>query len=150
MIGALAADEARARAGAGKLVISERELQCRVDRLGAGVGEEDAVEIAWRQRGQTRGQREGGGVPHLERRRIVEAPDLAGDSLDNRLPAMAGVATPQPRHGVEQFAAVRRVVVHALGPIDEPWPPLEGAIGGEREPIGVKIGGVEPGCGGSV
>ena len=44
VIAALAADQPRARAFAARAVIGERDLERRVDRFGAGIGEEDVVE----------------------------------------------------------------------------------------------------------
>ena len=46
VIAALAADQPRARALAASAVVGERDLQRGIDRLGAGVGEEDVVEVA--------------------------------------------------------------------------------------------------------
>ena len=43
VITALAADQTRARRLAGGTMISERDLERGVDRLGTGIGEEDAV-----------------------------------------------------------------------------------------------------------
>jgi hypothetical protein len=58
---------------------------------------------------------------------------------------MIGVAAPQPRHGIDQLAPVRGVVVHALGAIDEARTPLESTVGGEGKPIGGKLGFCEAG-----
>jgi hypothetical protein len=58
---------------------------------------------------------------------------------------MTGVAAPQPRHGIDQLAPVRGVVVHALGAIDEARTPLESTVGGEGKPIGGKLGFCEAG-----
>ena len=96
MIAPLAGDEPRARALSGKLVIGERNLERGIDRLGARVAEEDAVEIARRKLGQARGQRKGRVVRRLEDRGIVEPPRLTADRLNDRLPAVTGVAAPQP------------------------------------------------------
>jgi len=146
VIAPLAGDEARARAGAGKLVISERNLERRVHRLRARVAEEDAVELAGRELCQARCELKGRSVAGLEGGRVIEPGRLAADGLDDGRPAMAGVAAPEPRHGIEQGAPVRGVIVHALGAIDQPGTPLEGAIGGEGKPIGGELGSVEP-CG---
>ena len=64
----------------------------------------------------------------LEGGSVVEPSGLAADRLDDRFAALAGVAAPEPGHGVEQLAAV--------GAIDQPRTPLEGAIGGEGESMG--------------
>ena len=59
VIGALAADEPRARALAARAVIGERDLERRVDRLRPRVAEKDVVEVTRRE------QRDAGG--ELER-----------------------------------------------------------------------------------
>ena len=69
----------------------------------------------------------------LEGGSVVEPSGLAADRLDDRLAAMAGVAAPEPGHGVEQLAGGNNA---AVGAIDQPRTPLEGAIGGEGEPMG--------------
>src|SRR3990170_7606849 len=79
----------------------------------------------------------------LEGGSVIEPARLTVDGLHDGLAAMARIAAPKPRHGIEQLAPVGGVVVHALGAIDEPRTPLEGAIGSEGKPIGGKLGGVE-------
>ena len=145
MIAPLAGDEPGAGAGAGELVVGERDLERGVDRFGAGIAEEHALEGVGGKLGQARGQVKRRSVPGLERGRVVEPAGLAADGLDDRLAAMTGVAAPQPRHGIEHLAPVGGEVMHAGGAIDQPGTPLEGAIGGEREPIGGKLGLVERG-----
>ena len=49
VIAALAADEARALPLARHVPVGERDLERGVDRLGAGVAEEDVVEVARRE-----------------------------------------------------------------------------------------------------
>jgi hypothetical protein len=53
------------------------------------------VEIARRQRGKARGERESLGVPELKGRREIELLGLALDGGDDRLAVVAGVAAPQ-------------------------------------------------------
>ena len=117
-------------------MVSERDLERAVHRLGARVAEQDVAEIARRHLGEACGELKGGRVADLEGRSIIEPSGLAADRLDDRFAAMAGVAAPEPGHGVEQLAAVGGVIMHALGAIDQPRTPLEGAIGGEGKPIG--------------
>ena len=74
-------------------------------------------------------------MAHLEGGSVVEPSDLLADRLNDRLAAMASVAAPKPGHG-EQPTAVGGVIMHALGAIDQPRTPLEGAIGGEGESMG--------------
>ena len=91
------------------------------------------VELARRELGKPRGELS---MADLEGRSIIEPSGLAADRLDDGLAAMAGFAAPEPGHGVEQLAAVGGVIMHAPGAIDQPRTPLEGAIGGEGEPMG--------------
>ena len=71
VVGALAADEAQALRLAAGAVIGHRHLQRGVDRLGAGVGEEDVVERLGQERRHPVGELEAAGVAELERRRVV-------------------------------------------------------------------------------
>ncbi len=134
VIGALAPDQALARAGPAHVVIGDGDLQRRVGGLRAGIGEEHVVEIARRQRGQARGQLKGQGMAELEVRGEVEFGRLALDRRDDRGAAVAGVAAPKGRRRVENCAPLRRVVVHVLGARDQARPLLERAIGRERHP----------------
>ena len=142
VIAALAADEAGARALAPGLVVGERDLQRRVDRLGAGIGEERVVEIARRQQREPRGQLEHLGMAVLEGRRVVELGRHLLDGLDDRLAAVAGVHAEQARGGVDHLGAVRLEVMHALGAGEQARALLEGAVGGERHPIGLELIGL--------
>ena len=72
VIAALAADQAEARAVALGAVIGERDLERGLDRLRAGVGEEDMVDARRHDGDEARGQLEGLRVAHLEGRRVVE------------------------------------------------------------------------------
>ena len=72
VIAALAADEAGARALAADAVIGDGDLERGIDRLRAGIGEEDMVEIAGRQVPRAAPPLEGLGMAHLEGGRVIE------------------------------------------------------------------------------
>src|SRR5690606_922802 len=72
VVAALPADQPRPRALARDVPVGEGDLEGGVDRLGAGIAEEDVVEVA---RGELRdagGEREGPAVAELEGRREIE------------------------------------------------------------------------------
>ena len=114
MIAALATNEARARALAVGAVISQRDLQRAVDRLGAGVAVKGVIQIARQKGGVPRRQLEGLGMAHLERRRIVHLVQLLGDRGLDLLAAMAGIDAPQAGGAVDDLATLRRPVVNTL------------------------------------
>ncbi len=115
VVATLTADEAGAGAFAAHAVVGDGHLQRRLDRLGAGVGEEDAVEPGGGDAGQAVGQLEGLGVAHLEGRCEVQLGGLLLDGLDDALPAMPGIDTKEPGRRVDHLAPVGRQVVHVLG-----------------------------------
>ena len=78
VIAALAADQPGARGLPAHIMIGERDLERGVDRFRAGIAEEHAVEIGWRQRRDPACQLERFGVGELERRRIIELLGLRG------------------------------------------------------------------------
>ena len=141
VIAALAADQAGAGAFAAHVVIGERDLERGVDRLGARVAEEHVVEIGGRERRDPARELEGLRMGELERRRVVELRRLALDRRDDRVAVVAGIAAPHAGGGVEHGAAVGGVVVHVLGPGDQPRRLLEGAVGRERHPERFEIVG---------
>jgi len=77
-------------------VIGERRLERGLDRLGAGIDEEDVIEIARGQRGDAARQLEGAGMPVLEGRREIHLLDLAGHRLGDLAPAVTGIGAEQP------------------------------------------------------
>ena len=81
VVGALARDEHVAPALAARLVVGERDLHRGVDGFGAGVGEEDAVEVARRQLGDARRELELLRVRAQERRAEVELAQLLADGV---------------------------------------------------------------------
>ena len=134
MVAALAADQAEAPGFAARTVVRQCDLQCAVDRLGARVGEEHALEPLGRDRGEALGELERDRVAHLESRREIHLRRLALDRLHNLRPAVARVDAPQSRAGVENLAAFRRPVVHALGTSEQPRRLLELPVRRERHP----------------
>ena len=139
VIAAFATDEtgaARITAGA---VVGDRDLQCGVGRLGAGVGEENPVQARRRDGSQAAGGLEGQRVAHLERGREIQARDLFLHRLDDFLAAMPGRHAPQAGATIENFAPVRCLVEHALRFGQQAWRLLELAVGGVRHPEGRKI-----------
>ena len=99
VIAALAADQAEARALADGALIGERDLQRRLDRLRAGIGEEDVVDARRHVGDEAGGQLEGLGVAHLEGRRVVE---LLGPARRSPRRSSAG----RGRHCTHQRPAV--------------------------------------------
>src|SRR3954452_3367765 len=99
------------------------------------------VEALGRKRGDTTGKLEGLRMRKLKGWRIVELGCLRVDCLHDRAAIVASIGTPQSGAGIEHGAAFRGVIVHILGTREEPRRLLEGAVGGEREPIGLEIVG---------
>ena len=103
----------------GDPAVVARELQRRLDRLGAARGEEDAVEVAGRQARDPSRQ--------LDRARMrvapvgdeVELADLALHRLADLGAAVAGVAAEEAREAVEVAVAVLVVDVGALAAGDD-------------------------------
>jgi hypothetical protein len=136
VIAALAADQAKALSFAARAVIGERDLERRVDRLGARVGEEDAREPLRRDAREPIGELESDRMAHLEGGREVHLLDLPLDCLDDLRPAVAGVHAPQARGAVEHLASLGCPVVHALRALEQPRRLLELPVRGERHPEG--------------
>src|SRR3546814_16942452 len=113
MIAALAPDQSGARALPPRPLDGERDLERGIDRFGAAVREEDAVESLGHQRRNALRQFEGQRMPELEGRREIEHRGGLGDGLGDLGPAMAGIAAPEPGGAVQHLAAVRTAVVHA-------------------------------------
>ena len=147
VITALAADQARARTLAARMLIGDGDFQRRIARFRARVAKEDMIEIARRQRGDAARQHEGLRMRVLERRRVIEHAGLGADGFDHRLAIMPGVATPKSRGGVEHRAPFGREVVHVLRAGHESRPLLERPVGGEGKPEGFQIVGLQGGTG---
>src|SRR3546814_5464704 len=92
---------------------SDLDLERGIDRFGAAVREEDAVESLGHQRRNALRQFEGQRMPELEGRREIEHRGGLGDGLGDLGPAMAGIAAPEPGGAVQNLAAVGTAVVHA-------------------------------------
>ena len=142
VIAALTADQAGAVALAADIVVSERDLQCGVDRLRTRITEEHAVEIGRRQRGDPARQLEGLWMGEMKRGRVVEFGGLPLDRRDNRITVVAGIRAPQPRQSIEHGAPVRREVVHSLRRRDQTRCALESSVRRERQPKRVEIVGL--------
>src|SRR5262249_39264130 len=93
------------------------------------------------QRGDAARKLEGLGMRELKGRRIVELRRLRADRLHDRVAVVTRISAPEPGGAIEHGAPLWGVVVHVLGARDEPRRLLEGAIGGEGKPIGVKVVG---------
>ena len=136
VVAALAADEAKALTFTTRAVPGEGDLERRVDRFGARVGEEHPREALRGDARQALGELEGDRVAHLEGRREVHLPGLPADGLDDARPGMAGVHAPQPGDRVEHLAPLGRPVVHALGAGEKPRRALELPVGSKGHPEG--------------
>ncbi len=141
VIAALAADQAEARALADGALIGERDLEAGIDRLRAGVGEEDMVDAGRHVGDQARRQLEDLGMAHLEGRRVVELFHLVGDRLDDLRAAVAGIDAPQAGGAVQHLVAVAGAVIHALRADQHARRLLELPVGSERHPEGFEIVG---------
>ena len=106
VIAALAPDQPHALRLAAGALVGERDLQRGVRALGAGVGEEDAVQPGRRVLGDLRRGLEGDRVAELEGRREIHHRRLALDRLGDLAPAVAGIDAPEPRGAVEDLAPV--------------------------------------------
>ena len=126
--------ESRALVIAARLVIGDRDLERRIHRLGAGIGEEDVIQIARRQFGQLRRELKRERVPHVEARGVVERRRPPGDRFDDALPAVSSIHTPESGRAVEHRVPINVLVVHPLGRDEETRGLLEGLVGGERHP----------------
>ncbi|KAG0776810.1 hypothetical protein G6F22_012309 [Rhizopus arrhizus] len=138
VIAAFAADQAGALAFAAGPVVSQGNFQGRIDGLGAGVREEDAVQALGHEAGDSRGGFEGQRVAQLEAGRGIHDAGLAGNRVDDFLAAVAGVDAPQAGGAVEDRAAIDIFVVHALGAYQYTRRRLVLAIGGEWHPVRVQ------------
>ena len=147
VIAALAADQAEARALPDGALIGERDLERGLDRLRAGVGEEDVVDAGRHVGDEAGGELEGlsGGPSGRPGRSRAPSPAWAiASTIFGR--RVAGVAAPEAGGAVEDLSAVGGAVVHALGADQHARRLLELPVRGERHPVGFEIvgGGCAP------
>ncbi len=135
MIGALAADQLRARGVTTHAVVRKRNLECRFHGLGAGVGEEHMVQPRRGDLDDGVRQLERERMAHLERWGVVHGLELVRDGFHDLRAAMARVDAPQPRDPVQDLAPLGRPVVHPRGPGQDPRLRFELAIGRKRHPM---------------
>jgi hypothetical protein len=121
-----------------RLVVGQRDLHRTVDRLGAGIDEEDAVEIARRELRHPRGELELLGMAARERRDEVELAQLRAHRVGDLLAPMARVDAEQAGRGIDQPLAPLVPVIHPLRAHDHLGVALEVAVGGERHPVFVE------------
>jgi len=136
VIAALTPDEAETLRFAAGAMVGERDLERRVDRFGARIGEEQAREALRRDAREPLGELERDRMAHLEGGREVHRRDLALDRLDDLRAAMPRVHAPEPGSAVEHLAAFGRPVVHAFGAREQARRLLELAVRRERHPEG--------------
>ena len=149
VITALAADEAGALAFAAGAVVGQRDLQRRLHRLRAGVGEEHLVHALGRDAGQPRGEFEGLGMAHLEGGSEVQLRRLFLDRPHDARPVVACVHAPQAGDAVQDLAPLVVGEVHAVRARQQARRLLELPVGGERHPVGVEVGTGGGGHGGA-
>src|SRR5579884_2428127 len=107
VIAALATDQSHAPRIATYIVVGECDLERGVDRLRAGIAEEDVIEIGRRKRRNARGEFEGLGMGELEGGSIIEFLRLGLDGRDNGISVVARIGTPKARGAIDHPAAVR-------------------------------------------
>src|SRR6266851_695740 len=146
VIAALAADQAAPGALAVELMIGQRDLQRGIGGFRSGIAKENVVEPGGREFGDAAGELKGLRNAELKRRRIIQRLGLPGDRRRDLGAAVAGIAAPHPRGGVDDLAAVDRDVVHVLGASEQPRRLFEGPVGRERHPVrGEVVGYVDGG-----
>ena len=134
VIGVAAGDELLLLGLAHAVPVDAGEAEDGVVGLGAGIGEEHAVDVVGGAGGERLGEFGGGRVGALEEGVVVgERAHLAGDGVDDRLAPVADGDAPEPGHAVEDAVAVV---------VDEPAA-LRG--GDDARAAGGEIGGVGEG-----
>ena len=113
VVGPLARDEADPVSLAVGAVIRHDDLQRGIDRLRAGIAEEEVIETVGGDAGQPRRQLERRGMAELEMRRVVHLAQLAGDGIGDLVATMSRRAAEQAGGAVEHPLPRRRPVVHA-------------------------------------
>ena len=119
VVGDVAGEELDLARVAGPLVIGAGELDRRLDRLRAAVGEEDPVEITRRQRGDPLGELDRPRVPVAPDGHEVELADLRRHRVADLGPAVPGVDAEERREPVEIALAVLVVDVRTVAADDD-------------------------------
>src|SRR5260370_13428992 len=141
VIAALAADQAGAAALALDLVIGQRDFERGIGGFGTGIAEENVIEAFGCEISDAACELKGLRNAELKRRRIIQRLGLLADRGRNLAAAMAGVATPHARGGIDDLAAVNGEIMHVLGAGEQPRRLLEGPVGGKRHPVRRKVVG---------
>ncbi len=142
VVALFAADQSRAVAFAFRAMVGEGDLQRRVDRLRAGVGEEHVGETLGRHLDDAFGKCERLVVAHLEDHRVVECRNLLLHGGDNFRVAVADTRGPETGKRVVEAPTVGRRVMVALGAADDARLLLEIAICREGHPQGIGRDGI--------
>ena len=148
VIAALAPDQPGPRPLPDRPLVGDGDLQRRLHRLRAGVGEERVLHSLRRDVHQPVGQLERLRMAHLEGRRIVHLRRLALDRRGDPRPAVPGIAAPEARRPVQHPPPVRGGVMHALRGHEHARRLLELPIGRERHPERPQIVGGDARTGG--
>src|SRR6266478_2349000 len=135
VIGALAGHEIASLPLIAGEVIGKCDLHRRVDRLGAGVAEEDVVETLRGECGDAVGECERAGMTAHEGRREVERLQLLGDCSRYFGPAVTSGCSEEPGAAVKDLAPRRSPIMHAARTVEQAWITLELAIVGEGHPM---------------
>ena len=135
VIALLAPDEPCTVAFAARAVIADGDLQCGVDRLGAGVRKEAVVDALRRHRGDALGEFQCLVIRYLERHAVVQRGHLLLHGFDDLRVAVAEPGRPQPRKRVVQARTVVGRVPVSTRARDDTWLLVEVAVGRKRHPI---------------
>lgn len=135
MVAPLASDEARPRSPADRSLISQGNLQSRINGLRSRPGEEDTIQAAWRDRREFLRKVERDGMAHLKRRSIVKRHQLALDRLGNPFASVAGIHTPKAGRSVDDLSSIDARVVHSVGRAEQSGRQLELPVGSKWHPV---------------
>jgi hypothetical protein len=78
-------------------------------------------------------------------RRVIQFSRLFADGFHDFRVVVARVHAPQARRGVQQFAAVIGIIIHAFRAFDHPRLFLEGMLRGKGHEMGIEIVGLQSG-----
>jgi hypothetical protein len=122
VVAALTAHEALALPLAAGAVVEQSDLHGRIDGFGAGVREEESVQVARRDVGEHARQLEGARMAVLERGPEIERPVLARDGVEDLAAAVPEGAAEETGTAVQQTVPSIIPEVHPLGPHQQPGP----------------------------